>query len=94
MLRTLILDVALVVAVTVSANFATTANAAEDCGPGWWRGLAAFVIPSQPTARARSGGILGQKGNVVGRTRDLNELVLLDSISGLKATAACRTKQH
>jgi hypothetical protein len=54
--------------------------------------LVAFVIPSRPTAHARSGGILDLKGNVAGQTRDLNELVLRDSISGLKPTAACRTK--
>jgi len=56
-------------------------------------GLAAFVIPSQPTAHAPQGGTLGLKGSAAGQTRDLNVLVLRDSISGLKATAACRTKQ-
>jgi hypothetical protein len=55
-------------------------------------GLAAFVIPSQPTAHAPWGGTLGPKGSAAGQTRDLNVLVLRDSISGLKATAACRTK--
>jgi hypothetical protein len=62
--------------------------------PDGGAGLAAFVIPSRPTAHARSGGILGQKGNVAGRTKDLNELVLPASISDLKATAACRTKKR
>jgi hypothetical protein len=70
MLRALILNVALVAAVTVSANFATTANAAEDCGPGWWRGPGGFLsslrdqprMPGRVASWARRGTLLAEQG--------------------------------
>lgn len=56
--------------------------------------LAAFVILSRLTVYARSGGISGLKGSAAGRTRDTSVLVLQDSMSAPKATAAGRIEPH
>jgi hypothetical protein len=62
MLRTFILNVAFVVAVTGSASVATTANAAEDCGPGWWRGPGGFCHPFATNRACPVGWHLGPEG--------------------------------
>jgi hypothetical protein len=51
-------------------------------------GLAAFVILWRLTAHARPDGISDPKGCAAGRTMDSSVLVLLDSISDPKDTAA------
>jgi len=62
MLRTLLLSAAFAVAVTSAASIAGTANAAEDCGPGWWRGPNGFCHPFATNRACPVGWHLGPEG--------------------------------
>jgi hypothetical protein len=59
MLKSLVLGAALAVGV---AGFAGTANAAEGCGPGWWRGPAGFCHPFATNRACPVGWHLGPEG--------------------------------
>ena len=59
MLKTLILSAAFIVG---AVNFTVTANAAEGCGPGWWRGPGGFCHPMAANRVCPVGWHLGPEG--------------------------------
>jgi len=92
MLRALILFTAMVVGAI--ANLASTANAAEGCGPGWWRGPGGWCHPMAVARACPVGWHLGPEDNAAGRTKDLSARALRDSISGRNVSAAGQTSRY
>jgi hypothetical protein len=62
MLRNLILSGALAVGLASVATFPGNANAAEGCGPGWWRGPGGFCHPMAANRACPPGWHLGPEG--------------------------------
>jgi len=62
MLKTLMLSAALVVGMAAAASVTSTANAAEGCGPGWWRGPGGVCHPYAANRACPAGYHLGPAG--------------------------------
>lgn len=62
MLKTFFLSAALVVGLAGATSFTGVANAAEGCGPGWWRGPGGFCHPFATNRACPVGWHLGPEG--------------------------------
>ena len=62
MLKKLILSAAVVLGVASAGSFIGAANAAEGCGPGWWRGPGGWCHPMAVARACPVGWHLGPEG--------------------------------